>query len=51
MGSKAEDGLAEEGNMIEGAVDVGRRYPRDGHRIWLRYSDGASVCKEPSDDR
>ena len=45
MGSKAEDGLAEEGNMIE-AVDVA---PRDGYRIWLRYSDGASGEVDLSD--
>ena len=45
MGSKAEDGLAEEGSMIE-AVDVA---PRDGYRICLRYSDGASGEVDLSD--
>ena len=45
MESKPEDGLAEEGNMIE-AADVA---PRDGYCIWLRYSDGASGEVDLSD--
>ena len=45
MRSKATDGPAEEGIVIE-PVDV---EPRDGYRIWLRYSDGASGEVDLSD--